>query len=497
MRHNFLGNSPEWYKLVILGCLIVNPIVFFAAGGFIAGWLLIAEFIFTLMMALRCYPMQPGGLLVLEAVAIGMAGDHAHAAEAIYREVRENLPVILLLIFMVPAVYFNKEILLFTFRKLIVHVRNKVALALLFCFAGAFLSAWLDALTVIAVIIAIAIGFYEVYHRFASGALEHHNHDHKSDDAIMEHHREDLAEFRGFLQNIAMHGAVGTALGGAMTLVGEPQNLIIGSVMGWDFREFFFHMIPVTLPVFLVGLATAALVEITGTFGYGYKLPERVWEVMHEADRRATESRSSRDTARLWVQALGVILIILGLGFHIAEVGLVGLGVLVLVTSLNGVTEEHQIGKSFEASMPFTGVLVVFFVLVAIIHEQHLFTPLITSVLALGGSEQLAFMYLANAILSCVSDNVFVALTYITETKRIFDAGGIDPAQYEKLAIAINMGTNIPSIATPNGQAAFLFLLTSPLAAAIRLGYARMCWLALPYTITMTTSGLLAVIYLL
>ena len=28
--------------------------------------------------------------------------------------------------------------------------------------------------------------------------------------------------------------------------------------------------------------------------------------------------------------------------------------------------------------------------------------------------------------------------------------------QFDKLAIAINTGTNIPSIATPNGQAAFL-----------------------------------------
>ena len=36
--------------------------------------------------------------------------------------------------------------------------------------------------------------------------------------------------------------------------------------------------------------------------------------------------------------------------------------------------------------------------------------------------------------------------------------------QFDKLAIAINTGTNIPSIATPNGQAAFLFLLTSSLA---------------------------------
>ena len=62
----------------------------------------------------------------------------------------------------------------------------------------------------------------------------------------------------------------------------------------------------------------------------------------------------------------------------------------------------------------------------------------------------------------------------------------------DKLAVAINTGTNIPSVATPNGQAAFLFLLTSALAPVIRLSYGRMVLLALPYTITMSLAGLLA-----
>ncbi|MDK7286293.1 fumarate hydratase, partial [Bifidobacterium bifidum] len=41
----------------------------------------------------------------------------------------------------------------------------------------------------------------------------------------------------------------------------------------------------------------------------------------------------------------------------------------------------------------------------------------------------------------------------------------------------VNTGTNLPSVATPNGQAAFLFLLTSALAPLIRLSYGRMVWM--------------------
>jgi NhaB family Na+:H+ antiporter len=64
--------------------------------------------------------------------------------------------------------------------------------------------------------------------------------------------------------------------------------------------------------------------------------------------------------------------------------------------------------------------------------------------------------------------------------------------QFDLLAIAINTGTNIPSVATPNGQAAFLFMLTSMLAPLIRLGYLRMTWMALPYFVVMTSVGLVA-----
>ena len=66
-----------------------------------------------------------------------------------------------------------------------------------------------------------------------------------------------------------------------------------------------------------------------------------------------------------------------------------------------------------------------------------------------------------------------------------------------KLAIAINTGTNLPSVATPNGQAAFLFLLTSALAPLIGLSYTKMVKMALPYTIVLGGVGLLGILFIL
>ena len=101
--------------------------------------------------------------------------------------------------------------------------------------------------------------------------------------------------------------------------------------------------------------------------------------------------------------------------------------------------------------------------------------------------------YLFNGLLSSISDNVFVGTVYINEAKTALDNGAIDLRQFELLAVAINTGTNLPSVATPNGQAAFLFLLTSALAPLIRLSYGRMVWMALPYTVVLTLVGLLCV----
>ena len=488
---NFLGNSPDWYKLTIIIFLIINPFLF-AVNPFLAGWVLVLQFIFTLAMALKCYPLQPGGLLAIEAIAIGMA-----SPADVYHEAVKNFQVIALLMFMVAGIYFMKDMLIFTFTRILLGVRSKTLLSLLFCGVSAVLSAFLDALTVTAVIITVAGGFYMVYHKVASGKKFDHDHQDDDDDQVIELHREDLDRFRPFLRNLMMHAAVGTALGGATTQVGEPQNVIIAERAGWDFMQFFFAMAPVSLPVFAVGLVTCFILEKTHWFGYGAELPDNVRAVLTEFEKAESAKRDILDNASLIAQAVVAFILVLALGFHVAEVGIVGLMIIVLATSFTGVVQEHRLGKAFEEALPFTSLLVVFFAIVAVIEHQHLFAPVSAWVLSLEDSTQPVMFFLANGVLSMISDNVFVATVYISEIGEALNQGVLNREQFELLAIAINTGTNLPSVATPNGQAAFLFLLTSALAPRIRLSYGRMVWLALPYTIALTISGLLSVMYIL
>jgi NhaB family Na+:H+ antiporter len=488
-QKNFLGNSPEWYKISIIAFLLINPILFFYVSPYVAGWALVIEFIFTLSMALKCYPLQPGGLLAIEAVAIGMT-----STQQVMHELVANIEVLLLLIFMVAGIYFMKNLLLFLFTKIITNVKSKTTVSLLFCVVSAFLSAFLDALTVIAVIISVTVGFYSVYHKVASNKETHHSdHDHTSDHHVADLSRSDLENFRGYLRNLLMHAGVGTALGGVCTIVGEPQNLIIGQQANWDFVEFAIRMSPVTIPVFIAGMITCVALEKTKWFGYGVKLSDNVRTVLTDFDNETTRKRTKRDQVKLIMQGVVGIWLIVALAMHLAAVGLIGLTVIIFATSFSGIVEEHQIGHAFEEALPFTALLAVFFAIVAVIIDQQLFTPVVHWVLTFEGEMQLVMFYLANGFLSMVSDNVFVGTVYITEVKNAWLAGEITRDQFDLLSVAINTGTNLPSVATPNGQAAFLFLLTSAIAPLVRLSYGRMVIMAFPYTIVLTLVGLLAI----
>lgn len=61
----------------------------------------------------------------------------------------------------------------------------------------------LDALTVVAVVISVAVGFYGIYHRVASSRTE--DTDLQDDSHIDKHYKVVLEQFRGFLRSLMMH----------------------------------------------------------------------------------------------------------------------------------------------------------------------------------------------------------------------------------------------------------------------------------------------------
>ena len=416
------------------------------------------------------------------------------STKSVFHEIENNIEVILLLVFMVAGIYFMKNLMLTIFTKLLLNIRSKILLSLLFCISAAVLSAFLDALTVTAVLIGVTIGFYRIYHVVASGgSFSDDSHDYYNNSSIKPLQLDELEDFKAFLRDLVMHGAVGTALGGVCTIVGEPQNLLIATIAGWEFVEFFLRMAPITMPVFVAGILTCFIIEKFSIAGFGNQLPPNIKEIFNDYSVYREENITAKDRAELLVESLVAVFLVIALGLHLAAVGLIGLSVIILLTAFKGITEEHHLGEAFHEALPFTALLAVFFAIVSVIHDQHLFSPVIDYVLSQDPSTQPSLFFVANGFLSAISDNVFVATIYINEVKSAFDSGVISETQFNNLAIAINTGTNIPSVATPNGQAAFLFLLTSSLAPLINLSYLRMVYMALPYTIVLSIVGYIAI----
>ena len=538
---NFLGQSPAWYKIIIASFLIVNPLLYFFVSPFVAGWLVLVQFIFTLACALKCYPLQPGGLLAIEAMTIGLTNPHT-----VYKEVLSNIPTLLLLIFMVAAIFFIKDVLFIAMTKLFLVIRKKYFLSLVFCLICASLSAFLDALTLVAIAIAVCFNFYAIYHRVEGHSGE----------------TEELEEFRGFLRNLIIHGTAGTIIGGTMTIVGEPNNMMIGTKMGWSFMAFIVHCSMISLPAAVAGFIVCFSLEFFKCPGFQYQMPERARELILKDYRKKIREMTAQNFYVYAIQIAAFILLVFALAFHVAEVGLVGIGLIVVVTAFTGLTKEHDIGVAFTNAMPFAVLIVVFFAILAVVHEQHLIVPLAEWVFTFSGKSQLIALYFTNGTLSFVSDNVFIATIFINEVENAY-AGGIIAQMidnieaacadgtltqlineaklaynsemitqfinnveaaytngtintfigaakveyadkvlitrewYEKLAVIVNMGTNIPAMATPNGHATLLFLLTSSLAPLLRLSYYQIFKLTLPYAIVMTITGAVAIYFFL
>ena len=77
-----------------------------------------------------------------------------------------DVMLVLLVIFMVAGVHFLREMLFMFMNKVLLGIKSRVVMNVTTIIVVAVLSAFLDALTILAVLIALATAFYDVYERW-------------------------------------------------------------------------------------------------------------------------------------------------------------------------------------------------------------------------------------------------------------------------------------------------------------------------------------------
>lgn len=480
------SDAPRWYVGALGFAMAMILLVKNSFGPAAAGWLLILGVVATFTTAHKVFPLAGAGVLTIWGLLLGLT-----TVQAWEHEIEANVKVLLLIACMVPAIHFFKDLLEASFTAILVKIKKKVNLAFAFYAFGAVSSAFFDALTVAAMVLTALGGMYLTYE-----SVRHAAEMKAAGDIEDIEVRKKLDDFRAFLRQLLMVLLVGTMTGGLSTLVGEPQNYQVGQMWGWGFQDYFVRMLPISAPVLLGGLGVTWLVEGTPVgriFGYGTDLPVSIRSYLTLQSTEQALRRTPTELLRLKVQAVAGVVLVVALGLQLASIGLLGLMTMIVVSTAMGRVAESRYVPAYHAAMPFFALLLVFFGAVSIIHEQHLFEGLMRWIVSLPEGTRLLAMFVETGVVSSVSDNVFVACAHASNVQKLMTDGALDAAAGDKLAIAIIAGTNIVSIATPNGQAAFLLAICSETAAHLQLRYLRMLWMAFPYTVVLSIIGGFAV----
>ena len=226
-------------------------------------------------------------------------------------------------------------------------------------------------------------------------------------------------------------------IGGTATLIGDPPNILIGSAAGLDFGAFLVNLGPVTIIVFAVFVGIMYLM-----FRGSLQVPDD----RRESALEATEPAVIRDP---WLLRRGLIvagltmvgfLLHSALGLEAATVALLGATLFMLVGRL----DPHEAFRDVEWSTLF--FFVGLFVLVeAVVHVGIVGGIADALVEAAGGHVGVASIALLwfSALASALVDNIPYTATAIPIVERLVDSGMSAPALWWSLALGACLGGNL------------------------------------------------------
>ena len=222
-------------------------------------------------------------------------------------------------------------------------------------------------------------------------------------------------------------------IGGTATLIGDPPNIMIGSMAGLSFNEFVIHLTPVIIVVMLAQLAMQHLV-------WGRKLrahPEKIDRLMA---MKAREAITDTLLLKQSMSVLGVVIVafVLARTIHLepGTIAMLGAAIL-LVLDCYGHHAEKQTEKVIHAFNEIEWITIFFFCgLFIVVHSVEvggLLKILADSLVkATGGDVKLAGYSIlwASAFLSAIIDNIPFVATMIPLVKAMAPSLGGPEAIY-------------------------------------------------------------------
>ncbi len=247
-------------------------------------------------------------------------------------------------------------------------------------------------------------------------------------------------------------------IGGTATLIGDPPNILIGTMAGISFNEFITHLGPLVVIIMPVQVAYVLLL-------WGRKVkadPEDRARVMAFNESKAITDR------RLLVRSTVVLVTVMVMfalsrqtGFEPATIGMAGAAALLFLDNV-GRRRDDQTRRVTKVFNELEWITIFFFiglfVVIAAVEHNGLLTILAQKLVEFSGGdmEVAAFSILwASAVLSGVLDNIPFVATMIPLIKSMAASFGGDAAIYP-LWWALSLGACLGGNATLIGASANL-----------------------------------------
>jgi Na+/H+ antiporter NhaD/arsenite permease-like protein len=271
-------------------------------------------------------------------------------------------------------------------------------------------------------------------------------------------------------------------IGGTATLIGDPPNILIGTLVGLSFNDFVVNLAPVIVVVLLVHLVSMHLI-------WG-----RTMTASNEARARvmAFDERKTITNHRLLVQALAVVAVVIlafvlarFLGFESGTIGMAGAAVLLLLDNFGKSAEEQSenVTKVFnEVEWITIFFFVGLFVVIAGVEHAGLLRMIADWLVAATGGELrltgLSVLW-SSAILSAIIDNIPFVATMIPLIKAMAPTFG-GPDGLMPLWWCLSLGACLGGNGTLIGASANLTVAGIAERNGIAFGFMRYTKIAFP-----------------
>jgi Na+/H+ antiporter NhaD/arsenite permease-like protein len=275
-------------------------------------------------------------------------------------------------------------------------------------------------------------------------------------------------------------------VGGTATLIGDPPNILIGTLVGISFNDFVINLTPVVLIVLVVHLLSIHLI-------WGHKLratAEARARVM-AFDERRTITDKTLLVKCLSVIALVIVAFVLSrlLGIEAGAIAMTGAAVLLALDNL-GKAAEQQSENITQVFNEVEWITIFFFiglfVVIAGVEHSGLLSLLANELVEITGGDLritgISVLW-ASALLSAVVDNIPFVATMIPLIKAMAPTFGGEPGLMP-LWWALSLGACFGGNGTLVGASANLTVAGIAERAGVRFRFVSFMKLAFPLMLT-------------